>query len=92
MIANKRFSKLIKRFNFKIKKVPFRTDILSVQYRGTHMFTIAKKLYPFFKPGYTDMLLHTPHPDYFNREIKAKQWNFKVKQTPYLWNIENEGI
>ena len=84
MIANKRFSKLATKYRFRIRKVPNRNDILSVQYRNHHIMTIPKKMYPFIKPHYCPIGWDKPHPDYFRLEHELKNWNLLIKRTPYL--------
>ena len=88
--ANKRFEDYVKRFGFKIHKVAFRPDILSVQYMNVHLFTIPKRLYTHFNEHYKDIAGNT-HPDFFNCEEKAVAWNMKVKRSNFLeeqWEMD----
>ena len=84
MICNKRFEKLAKVYGFRIRKAPFRPDILSVQYHNHHIMTIPKKMYGFVKSNYRPLGWNKPHPDYFTLEHQLKNWNLIIKRTPYL--------
>lgn len=89
---NERFEKYIKQFGFKIRKVAFRPDILSVQFMNKHLMTIPKKMYGHPNPRYTDMSGNT-HPDYFECEKQAQQWNIRVKRSNFLeedWELERQ--
>lgn len=88
--SNKRFEEYVKRFGFKIQKVGFRPDILSVQYMNKHLFTIPSRMYTHYNPQYKDMAGLT-HPDYYTCEEKAVAWNMKVKRSNFLeedWELE----
>lgn len=87
MIVNKKFENYIKRFNFKITKVHNRNDILSVKYRGHHLFTIPKKMYGFPNPNHRD-LYGRQHPFYFELENRSKQYNILVKRSPEIQKLE----
>lgn len=85
-----RFKKYIEKFGFKIQKVAFRPDILSVQFMNKHLMTIPKRMYDHLVPSYKDMSGIT-HPDYFECENKALSWNMNVKRTNFLeedWILE----
>jgi hypothetical protein len=90
MICSKRFKKLAEKYGFRIRKVPYRNDILSVQYRNHHIMTIPKKMYGFIKPSYCPMGWNKPHPDYFRLEHELKNWNLLIKRTPYLKDAYGE--
>lgn len=81
--CNKRFKRIIKKYGFKIRKIPFRPDILTVQFMNKHMFVIPRVIYPFVSASHTDMAGHI-HPDYFELERKAGEWNMRVKRSNYL--------
>ena len=92
MESSLRFKNYIKKFGFKIQKVAFRPDILSVQYMNKHLMTIPKRMYDRTNPKYTD-ITGIQHPDYFECEQKANSWNTKLKRTDYLqedWDLERE--
>jgi hypothetical protein len=81
--SNKRFRNHIRKFGFKIRKIPFRPDILSVQFMNKHLMVIPRTIYPFPSLLNTDMLGHT-HPDYFDLEKRAIEMNLKVKRSNFL--------
>ena len=90
MVCSSRFAENIKKYGFKIRKIAFRPDILSVQFMNKHLMTIPRKMYDQPKPHYTD-IAGNPHPDYFECEQKALAWNMKVKRSDYLeedWELE----
>lgn len=90
MQSSLRFEAYIKKFGFKIQKVAFRPDILSVQYMNKHLFTIPKRMYDKPNPNYKD-ISGIEHPDYFDCETKAVAWNMKVKRSDFLeedWELE----
>lgn len=90
----RRFEDYIKKFNFKIRKVAFRPDILSVQYINKHLFTIPRHIYTNRNIAYRD-ISGIQHPDYFEIESKALSWNIRVKRSNFLeeaWEIEKENL
>lgn len=89
MSFSNRFAEKAKKHGFRIRKVPFTNDILSVQYRGHHIMTIPKKLYGFPNYFYRDRMNHV-QPHYFDREHKLKNWNFLIKRTPYIEDYEKD--
>ena len=92
MPHSKRFQDSIQKFGFKIRKVPFRPDILSVQFMNKHLMTIPKRMYSRPSPKHLDMG-GLEHPDYFECERQSIGWNARVKRTPYLeedWMLERE--
>lgn len=90
MICNERFKKLATKYGFRIRKVPGRPDILSVQYRNHHIMTIPKKMYGFVKSRYRPLYWDKPHPDYFTLEHKLKNWNLIIKRTNYMQEAYEE--
>lgn len=93
-MSNKRFEKFIKKYGFKIRKVAFRPDLLSMQFMNKHLLTIPKRMYPFPSPDHKSME-GIPFPDYFDRENQAVAWNKKVKRTNFLeddWNEERKYL
>lgn len=89
MLCSNRFREKAKGWGFRIRKVPFTNDILSVQYRNHHLLTIPKKLYGEPNVFYRDRMNHE-QPHYFDREQKLKNWNFTIKRTPYLQKYEQD--
>lgn len=92
MESSRRFADVIKKYGFKIRKVAFRPDILSVQYMNKHLFTIPKRMYDHVAHRHIDMT-GLQHPDYYDLENKANAWNIKVKRSPFLeedWDLERE--
>jgi hypothetical protein len=83
-MENSRFKKLADKYGFRIRKVPQRNDILSVQYRNHHIMTIPRKMYGYVKEKYRPIGWNKPHPDYFTLEHQLKNWNLIIKRTPYL--------
>lgn len=89
---NKRFEKYIEKFGFKICKIAFRPDILSVQYMNKHLMTIPKRMYGIANPYYKDLAGIT-HPDYFECEKQAQSWNIRVKRSLFLeesWEFDKK--
>lgn len=89
-----RFERYIQKYNFKIRKVAFRPDILSVQYMNKHLFTIPRHIYTNKNIAYRD-ISGLQHPDYFEIESKAQEWNIRVKRSDFLdeaWEIEKEQL
>lgn len=86
---NHRLERLVKKFSFRIRKVPFTNDILSVQFRNQHLMTVPKKIYSEPNPYYRDWLGHVM-PHYFETEHQLKNWNFIVKRTPYIEKYEKD--
>lgn len=86
---NKRLNRLAGKFGFRVRKVPFTNDILSVQFRSHHLMTIPKKMLAEPNPIYRDWFGHV-HPHYFECEHKLKNWNFLVKRTPYIERYEED--
>lgn len=92
MDFSRKFAEVIKKYGFKIRKVAFRQDILSVQYMNKHLFTIPRKMYGFRTPRHCD-ITGIEHPDYYECEQRANAWNIKVKRSPFLeedWKLERE--
>lgn len=89
MSFSNRFAGKVKEKGFRIRKVPFANDILSVQFRNHHLFTIPRKMYGFPNFFYRDRFNHV-QPDFFDREKKLKDWVFTVKRTPYIQNYEKD--
>jgi len=88
MRANDRLERLLSRLRFKVKKVRNRNDILSVQYRNHHLFTIPKTTHTQIIPEHRTregMVM----PDFFDREQTAKTYDLRVRQTPYLHEKES---
>lgn len=81
--CNKRFKRHVKRFGFRIQKIPFRPDILSVQYMNKHLMTIPRVIYTFPSPSHKDMAGHV-NPDYFDLEKRATEKNVMVKRSNFL--------
>ena len=86
---SKKFFWLAKRFGFRIRKVPFACDVLSVQYRNHHIMTIPRKLYGEPNVFYRDRFNHI-HPHYYDREHKLKNWNFLIKRAAYIEKYEKD--
>lgn len=89
MSCSKRFQAKAEKKGFRIRKVPFATDILSVQYRNHHIMTIPRKIYGEPNIRYRDRFNHV-QPDYFDREQKLKNWVFTIKRTPYIQKYEKD--
>jgi hypothetical protein len=89
MSFSERFEKKAKKYGFRIRKVPFLNDVLSVKYRNHHIMTIPRKLYGFPNLYYRDAANHV-QPDYFDREHRLKNWNFIIKRTPHIENYERD--
>lgn len=92
--SNKRFEKFIKKYGFKLRKVAFRPDLLSMQFMNKHLLTIPKRMYSFRNPDHKAMDDY-PFPDYFDRENHAVAWNKKVKRTDFLeedWREERKFL
>ena len=92
--SNKRLEKFIKKYGFKLRKVAFRPDLLSMQFMNKHLSTIPKVMYSFPSPENKSMD-GMQHPDYFDRENQAVAWNKKVKRTNFLeddWSEERKFI
>ena len=90
MQSSKRFEEVIKKYGFKIQKIAFRPEILSVQFQNKHLMTIPKVMYEHPVEGYKDMAGLT-HPDYYDCETKALSWNMNVKRTEFMeedWILE----
>lgn len=83
MESSARFKKLADRYGFRIQKVAYRPDILSVQYMGKHLMTIPKRMYSEPFPKHTDMT-GINHPDFFECEKRIVAWNIRVKRTEFL--------
>jgi hypothetical protein len=91
---NKKFQKHIKKFGFKIRKIPFRPDIMSVQFMNKHLMTIPRTIYPFVSLDHKDMGGHI-HPDYYELEKQSIFKNIMVKRSNMLeesWYYERLEI
>lgn len=84
-----KFATLAKRYGFRIRKVPFANDILSVQYRNHHIMTIPKRMYGEPNLFYRDRFNHV-HPHYYEREHRLKNWNFLIKRAGHIDKYERE--
>ena len=89
MRANNRMERLLTRLRFKVRKVRGRNDILSVQLKNHHLFTIPRIIHTQIiaehktKEG---MVM----PSFYDREQMAKTYDLRVRQTPYL--LEKEQL
>lgn len=83
MKSNERFEKFIAKYGFKIRKIPYRSDILSVQFKNLHIMTIPAQMYAFEIKGHNDNS-GNQHPDYFDREHYSVAWNKRLRDTNYF--------
>ncbi len=88
MRANDRMERLLLRLRFKVKKVRNRNDILSVQYRNHHLFTLPKVIHTQIISEHKTREGMTM-PDFFDREQTAKTYDLRARQTPYLQEKES---
>jgi hypothetical protein len=87
-----RFKTAIKKYGFKVRKIAFRPDILSVQFQNKHLMTIPSRMYGEKSFLHRD-LQGNIHPDYFECEQLALAWNSRVKRTSFLdedWEYEKD--
>lgn len=81
--ANKRFEKFIKKYGFKVRKIAFRNDILSVQYKNMPLMVIPRDMYAFPMQNHTDRN-GIVHPDYFDREHYAVAWHKRLSMSNHF--------